>query len=510
MNELEFEMTENRCLNRLLSAALTLVILATQVPATATQAAPAAGKPNIVFIMVDDLGPEWISSYGAEDILTPNIDKLAAGGMKFTNAYSMPQCTPTRATLLTGQYPFRHGWVNHWDVPRWGAGCHFDPKHNLSFARLLKKAGYATAIAGKWQINDFRLQPNILREHGFDEWSMWTGYESQNPPSAERYWDAYVHTNSGSRTHKGKFGPDIYNEFLIDFMKRHRDGPQRDQPMMLYYPLALTHGPLVHTPSEPDAGTSLGKHKAMVRYTDLLVGKLVDALDKLKIRDRTIVIFTTDNGSGGNITGRMNGRAVRGGKASLTENGMRAPFIVNGPGLVPAGVTTDALTDFTDLLPTFVELAGAELPGGVVIDGKSIADVILGKLKAGGKLKDVGKEKDGPREWIMAMGFGPARLDGNGVRPAVDYADRVVRGKRFKIHVLGGKVAGLYDLKNDPAEETNLIDSDEAVHVAARERLAAVVEGFPSKDGRPRYDPLPRQPWDLTVEESEEKSGFRR
>ena len=481
-------MTEKRILNRPLTAALALLVLA-----TATHSTAAVEKPNIVFIMVDDLGPEWISSYGAEDIQTPNIDKLAAGGMKFTNAYSMPQCTPTRATLLTGQYPFRHGWVNHWDVPRWGAGCHFDPKHNFSFARLLKDAGYATAIAGKWQINDFRLQPNILREHGFDEWSMWTGYESQNPPSAERYWDAYVHTNSGSRAYKGKFGPDIYNEFLIDFMKRHRD-----EPMMLYYPLALTHGPFVHTPQEPNASTTLDKHKAMVRYTDLLVGKLVDALDELKIRDRTIVIFTTDNGTGRGITGRMNGRAVRGGKASLTENGMRAPFIVNGPGLVPAGVTTDTLTDFTDLLPTFVELAGAKLPEGVVIDGTSIADVILGK------------KKDGPREWIMAMGYGPARLDAQGVRPVADYADRVVRGKRYKIHVLGGKVARLHDLKNDPAEETNLIDSSEPKHVAARERLTAVVETFPSKDGRPRYDPLPPQPWDLTVEESEEKSGFQR
>ena len=145
---LELEMTEKRCFNKLLPAGLALVILATQGLATATQATVAANKPNIVFIMVDDLGPEWISSYGAEGIQTPNIDKLAAGGMKFTNAYSMPQCTPTRVTLLTGQYPFRHGWVNHWDVPRWGAGCHFDPKHNVSFARLLKDAGYATAIAG--------------------------------------------------------------------------------------------------------------------------------------------------------------------------------------------------------------------------------------------------------------------------------------------------------------------------------------------------------------------------
>ncbi len=99
-------------------------------PAAAQDDSPR--PPNLLFIMVDDLGPEWISCYGGEDIETPNIDKMAAGGMLFQNAYSMPKCTPTRATLLTGQYPFRHGWVNHWDVPRWGAGCHFDPDQNPS------------------------------------------------------------------------------------------------------------------------------------------------------------------------------------------------------------------------------------------------------------------------------------------------------------------------------------------------------------------------------------------
>ena len=115
-------------------------------------------KPNILFIMLDDLGKEWISCYGAEDIETPNIDALAAGGMKFNNAYSMPQCTPSRATLLTGKYPFRNGYVNHWDVPRWGIG-YFDWKHkeNTTFARLMKDLGYATFAAGKWQINDFRM-----------------------------------------------------------------------------------------------------------------------------------------------------------------------------------------------------------------------------------------------------------------------------------------------------------------------------------------------------------------
>lgn len=456
---------------------------------TSAPALKAVERPNIVFIMVDDLGPEWISSYGAEDIETPAIDKLAAGGMKFTNAYSMPQCTPTRATLLTGQYPFRHGWTNHWDVPRWGAGCHFDWKHNITFARPLRDVGYRTAVAGKWQINDFRVQPDALKMHGFNEWCMWTGYESQNPPSAERYWDPYIYTSTEkSKTYQGKFGPDIYNKFLIDFIKRNKD-----EPMLIYYPMVITHGPLVSTPSEPEASAPMEKHKAMVRYTDQLVGRLVHALDQAKIRDRTIIFFTTDNGTSRGIRGRMNGRLVQGGKARLTENGPRQPFIVNGPGMVPAGVVTDVLTDFTDLMPTFVELAGAELPQGVTIDGQSIADVVLGKAA------------DGPRKWIMAMGFGPARLDERGVRPVQEFTDRVVRDKRYKIHVLDGKVAKLYDLESDPAEERDLIDSEVSAHVSAKRKLTAVVESFPRKDARPRYDPTPAQPWDITREESDNK-----
>ena len=125
-----------------------------------------ASKPNILFILLDDLGKEWINCYGGEGIETPHIDALAEGGMLFHNAYSMPQCTPSRVAFLTGQYPYRNGWVNHWDVPRWGVG-YFDTKQYPSIARILQGAGYATGIAGKWQINDFREQPNVLLDNGF-------------------------------------------------------------------------------------------------------------------------------------------------------------------------------------------------------------------------------------------------------------------------------------------------------------------------------------------------------
>lgn len=452
-----------------------------------------AQKPNIVFIMVDDLGPEWISSYGGEGIDTPNIDELARRGISFENAYSMPQCTPTRATLLTGQYPFRHGWVNHWDVPRWGAGAHFDPDLNTTFAKQLEAVGYKTGIAGKWQINDFRVQPNVLRRHGFQEWMMWTGYEELNPPSAERYWDAYVFSDRHpSRTYKGRFGPDVYNDFVLDFLERHEN-----EPMLVYYPMALTHGPLVATPHEPFARTKYDRHKAMVRYTDYLVGKVMKKLIDLGIWDRTYVVFTTDNGTSGGIDGRLRGRAVRGGKAKLTENGPRQPFIVTGPG-VEAGSRTDALTDFTDLMPTFVELGGAELPDEEPIDGKSLVGVLHGK------------DPSGPRDWILAMGHGPARLDDEGVRPVMDFTNRVVRDKRYKLHVIDGKPARLHDLKADPGELTNLIESGEPEHERAMEKLWAVVESFPETDGRPRYRALPPQPWDISRERNESMWRGRR
>ncbi|MEM1354141.1 MAG: sulfatase-like hydrolase/transferase [Planctomycetota bacterium] len=437
-------------------------------------------RPNIIFIMADDLGPEWIGCYGAEGIQTPNLDRMAAEGMRFTHAYSMPKCTPTRVALLTGTYPYRNGWVNHWDVPRWGARCHFDPGHYTTFAELLRAAGYRTAIAGKWQINDFRVQPNVLDKHGFDDWCVWTGYETGNPPSAERYWDPYIHTRDGSKTYPGRFGPDVYTDFLIEFLQR-----EDDRPACLYFPMALPHTPFVTTPHDQGATGRLAKHMAMTRYIDHLVGRLLDSVASLESGRKTLVIFTTDNGSTGGLMNRMHGRQVTGGKGKISENGCRAPFIAWGPGLVPVGRVNDTLTDFTDVLPTFAELAGADLPDGLVLDGRSIAPVLVGQAERG------------PRQWIMAMGGGVARLtQDNRVVPARPFADRVIRDRRYKLWVVDRQPARLYDLQQDPAETRNLIDSTDPQVLEAKQRLAAVAESFPDQDAAPRYDPTPAQAWD--------------
>ena len=449
-----------------------------------------AQKPNILFIMLDDLGKEWINACGSEESLTPTVDKLAADGMQFTNAYSMPQCTPTRASLLTGQYPFKHGWINHWDVPRWGWGCYFDWKHNVSFGNVMKSAGYATAAAGKWQINDFRITPDAMVKHGFDDYCMWTGFESGVEASAERYWDPYVHTKAGSKTYKGKFGEDVFCDFFIDFMKRNKN-----KPMMMYYPMCLPHGPLTTTPNEPDVTGKVEMHRAMVRYTDFCLKRLIDAIEELGIRNNTIIIWTTDNGTSGGQQAKLNGRNVKGGKMKKTENGICEPFFVNCPGLVPSGVKTDALTDFSDMLPTFAELGGAKIPKGADVDGVSIAKVILGK------------EKDTSREWILAMGSHGGTVDQDGwVVPAHVFRDRVIRDKRFKLFVgTDRKAEALYDLKRDPGETKNLVDSGNAAAVAAKKKLMAVVAGMPKVDAAPKYDRMGAQPWDLEISESKKR-----
>jgi len=440
----------------------------------------ARDNPNILFIMVDDLGKEWISSYGAEGITTPNIDKLAADGMRFENAWCMPQCTPTRVTLLTGQYPYRHGWTNHWDVPRWGAGAHFDPTMNPSFPRQLREAGYKTAAAGKWQIDDLRVEPEAMDEAGFDRWCMWTGYETGVKASAERYWNPYIAMDGQSKTHAGKFGPDLYCDFLVDFIKANKDAP-----MFLYFPMCLTHGPFTSTPDEPDV-KGRDSFPAMVRYTDKLVGRLVVALQEAGIRDKTYIVFTTDNGTGMGMKNKRNGTMVAASKMKMVEAGTAVPFIVTGPGIKP-GSTTDALIDFSDLAPTFTALAGTAMPEKYVIDGKSFAPLLQGKAD------------DSTRDWIVSMGGSPAKLRDGRVVPKDPYDERVLRDKRYKLWVDGrSEITKLFDMQEDPWEETNLLEVAEVEpeHVEAIAKFKAALATFPDTDAAPTYKKNSPQPWD--------------
>lgn len=452
-------------------------------------------KPNILFILLDDMGKEWVSQYNADDIDTPNIDLLAKTGMQFNNAWSMPQCTPSRVTFMTGQYPFRHGWVNHYDVPRWGHGANFDSEKNPSIAKIMKKAGYKTCIAGKWQINDFRLQPEAMVSHGFDDYCMWTGGEGGNiEKSQERYWDPYIHTKNGSETYKGKFGEDIFTDFIIDFMKKNKKNP-----MMIYYPMCLPHGPLTTTPAEPNITSKMDKHKAMVHYTDQILKKLITALEDLEIRDNTIIVWTTDNGTSGNIIGHINGKAIRGGKTYLTENGVNEPFIVNWPEKIPLGKVTDALIDFSDLLPTFADLGGTTLPNEFQFDGKSFKNLILGK-----------KDKS-DRDWILTMGSLPARINYGRVKNVHKFRDRALRGERYKVFVdTLQQITEIYDLKKDIKEVNNLLNSTSGDVQRALLKFRNIINELPSEDRQPRYSKLSGSLFDISPKELNKKAEKER
>lgn len=404
--------------------------------------ARAAERPNVLLILVDDLGPEWLSCYGSEHP-TPNVDRLARSGMRFIHCYATPLCTPSRHELYTGRYPFRSGWVIHHDVPRWGDPF-FDWRTEVTVFRCLRDAGYATAIGGKWQLNDLRRQPDALWRHGFDEHCVWPGAEAGQRRDVERYFDPFVQINGRRPDCTGMFGPDVFNDYLIDFMKRHREGP-----FLAFHSMVLTHTPLTGTPlnrGQDLKGAAL--FGGMVDYMDLQVGRLLKALDDLKIRDRTIVILLGDNGTVKGLPCRMNGRLVDGGKATLRETGICVPLIISCPGKTPAGQVSDELIDFSDFFPTLVELAGARMPDGVTIDGRSFAASLSGQLEAKPR-----------RAWIYSQ-YGQRR---------------VIRDRRFKLTSEGE----LFDLVADPEEKQNFANSHDSQGQAAKTRLTAALASLP-------------------------------
>jgi len=477
--------------DRILSALVLSLLTSLLALISCQQETTSEKPPHILFIMVDDLGKEWVSSYGADSISTPHIDALAKSGVRFENVYCMPQCTPTRLTLLTGQYPFRHGWVNHWDVPRWGGGAHFDERQNPSLGLVMQQAGYSTCIAGKWQIDDFRVEPDALQKAGFDQWCMWTGGETGIPESDERYQNPYIYTSEGSKTYPDQFGPDIFRDFILDFIREEKN----DKPKFIYYPMVLTHTPFVNTPDEV-ADDKIGKHKAMVRYTDKITGEIVQGLKDAGIHDETLIIWTTDNGTTGQITGHLNGVAVKGGKAKTMESGICVPFIASWPNRLAAGQASNALIDFTDLLPTFADIAGAALSDEILVggdrqklDGFSFAPILRGE------------KETSQRKWIMSMGGGNyAKLTSDGVENQFMYRDRVLRTERYKLNINAEKKPSkFYDLQNDPAELTNRIDSLNAGEREVFDFLVEAAESFPNRDSDPRYANNPPQPWDVEI-----------
>lgn len=446
---------------------------------------PDLKKPNVIMILVDDLGKEWISAYGAEGVKTPHIDALANSGIKFNNAYSMPQCTPSRVALLTGQYPFQNGWVDHYDVPRWGHNVRFDPEQNNVFAQKMKEVGYKTCIAGKWQLNDFRIEPDILTNIGFDEYCMWTGGEGGDniEQSEKRYWDPYIHTKDGSRTYEGKFGPDIFSDFIVNFMRENKE-----KPMCIYYPMVLTHTPFVNTPSDMSGTTNYEKHCSMVRYTDFIVGKIVKEVNRLGLSDNTYIILTTDNGTTSKIINKRNGQCIPGGKMYLTENGINAPFIVKVPEGYDGNRESDALIDFTDIFPTLLDIGGVDNIQQFNTNGQSFLNILNEEKVSSSK------------KWVLSMGCHPATIDSTGrMQNYCAFRDRVIRLDNFKIYIDRNQKANrVFDLKNDPYELNNIMSSDK-LSVQFWEEVDKVIATMPAKDNQPAYEKASTSYFDISI-----------
>jgi arylsulfatase A len=400
-------------------------------------------RPNIVLIVADDLGREALGCYGGRSYDTPRLDRLSEQGVRFEHAFSTPLCTPSRVQLLTGRYPFRTGWRRN--LSRHPSGEAANPSSNLSseeitFARLLRDAGYATAIAGKWHVGYLDERPGHPGEMGFDRNLCWAGRSGGE--AEPRYWSPLL-LQDGSPVEgvEGRYGPDVVCEFLVDFITENRRGP-----FLVYYPMMLPHPPF-HDPSgpadSPDA-TDQQRFAAMVGRLDRNVGRIVDSIEDLGIREQTLIVFTSDNGSPSEVTSLLGDVPVRGGKRHLTDAGTRVPLLASWPGTAPRGETVDDLVDLTDVFPTLLELAGVDPPEGLHIDGLSFAPRLEGRS---------GRS----RPWVFAQ-----RAD-----------RRCIRDERWKLHDDGR----LYDLVNDPWEEHPIVPrGDDETSAAARARLGAILE----------------------------------
>lgn len=400
-----------------------------------------AKRLNIVFIMADDVGREVLGCYGGTSYETPNLDKLAETGIRFTHCYSSPVCAPTRVKIMTGRYGFRN-------YKKWG---HI-PHDEITFGHVLKDAGYATALAGKWQMVLQKNDPHHVTRMGFEQNCVFGWHEGP------RYYGPLIYQNGKLRQEPDdKYGSDIFCQFIIDFIKRNKD-----RPFFAYYAMTLAHEISNDLKTPPTTGP-LGRYqtyKELVEYMDKLIGRIVSTLDELKLRENTLILYTCDNGSppkfitkvvegkyiSDPISSKVGDKTVIGGKGKLTDAGTRVPLIANWPGAAPAGKLCDDLIDFSDFMPTFAELAGANLPAGVTIDGRTFAPQLRG-------------EKGNPRKWAYCQWGGKAW----------------VRTKRFKLYRDGR----LYDMQNDPFENSPILPGSDTDQTAAvRKKLQAVLDSL--------------------------------
>jgi arylsulfatase A len=438
-----------------------LILLATCASLNAAPRQVTGTKPNIIFILADDLGAEALGCYGGAKfttqkgellgaVKTPNLDALAKSGVLFEHMFATPVCSPSRAQFLTGKYNFRVGFPDI--AGRKGAVRSLDAQAHPMLAARLKAEGYVTAVAGKWHLGNAGGEAFVPksadkdtdcphpRECGFDRQCVFGG----------------GHLEDYGKPLKGLYTPDLLQAWTLRFIDSRKG---KAEPFFLYYASPIPHFPYLQTPLNPDGpgrgmdkiGKMYGNMKNfpyLMEYLDQQVGEILAKLTELGLRDNTLVIFAGDNGTPPWLVTEMrDGRKIKFGKATLLDTGSWVPFIASWPGKIAGGSTYGGLADFSDIMPTCLELAGASVPAG--LDGVSFAAQLQGKA---------GK----PREWVHSL-----------------YADKYfVRDAGWKLRENGD----LYDVTGAPYVE-KLVPTGQGndESKAARRRLQAVLDRLHSK-----------------------------
>lgn len=398
---------------------LALVLLAAVLAGVLTAAlreAPPAAPPNVLLILTDDQGWGDVRSHGNPLIDTPRLDRLAREGARFERFYVSPVCAPTRASLLTGRYALRtgvHGVTRGFETMR---------SDEVTLAEVLRDAGYATGLFGKW--HNGAHYPHDPTGQGFDTFFGFALGHLNN------YFDPLLE-HGGTPARTDGFVTDVLTDSALAFIRRHRS-----RPFFAYVPYNAPHSPFQVPDRYFEKYTARGLSArtaaayGMVENIDDNVGRLLDALDALGLRENTLVLFLTDNGPNGD---RYDG-GMRGAKASVHEGGVRVPLFVRWPGVIPAGRTVRALAAHIDLLPTIADLAGVPVPEGLVLDGLSLAPSLRGE------------EAGVPPRRFFTHWSGPFE-----VRP---YPGAVRTARWRAVH--DGTAWALYDLLHDPAERVDV------------------------------------------------------
>jgi arylsulfatase A-like enzyme len=452
------------------------VIVSPLVSAAEGAVAAAPERPNVLLIVSDDQGYHDLGCYGGSDVRTPNLDRLAAGGVRLTSFYvSWPACTPSRASLLTGRYPQRCGT---YDMMR-NDLVDYDHRYTLDeyavspemilgtderevfLSELLREHGYVNGCFGKWdggQLKRFLpLQQGFHEFYGFGHTGIdYFTHERYGVPSMRR-------GNQLTTEDKGTYATDLFRREAVRFLKAHHE-----RPFFLYLPFNAPHAAsslepdvrgTVQAPPQylamyPEGKTQREQRRrgylAAVTCMDDAIGQLLDLLDQYGIARNTIVVFLSDNGGGAG----SDNSPLRGGKSQMFEGGIRVPCIIRWPGRIPAGVTCDEFLTALEVFPTLASAAGAALPKGIVYDGFDMLSVLQGKQKS-------------PRSEM----FWQRR------------SDQAARLGRWK-WVAGSRGGGLFDLSTDLGEQHDLSAEKPDVLARVKSRFAAWTKDM--ADAEPR------------------------